>query len=98
MHSYVLPQCVGRSEARWVLKKIIPSVMKNNIQWFWCQTISIHQSFLYEHKYSDLDRAVLDIDRVVLDIDPACGAVDQAVLVERITLDVLVIVHDMFIK
>ena len=74
-----------------MLKKIIPSVIKNNTQWFWCQTISIHQSFLYEHKYNDLDRAVLDID-------PACGAVDRAVLVGRITLDDLVIVHDMFIK
>ena len=34
-------------EARWVLKKISPGVIKNNTQWFWCQTISIHQSFLY---------------------------------------------------
>ena len=52
-------------EARWVLKKILPGVIKNNTQWFWCQTISIHQSFLYfsnafrlpllhEQKYSDV--------------------------------------------
>ena len=31
----------------WVLKKIIPGVIKNNTQWFWCQTISMHQRFLY---------------------------------------------------
>ena len=52
-------------EARWVLKKILLGVIKNNTQWFWCQTISIHQSFLYfsnafqlpllhEQKYSDV--------------------------------------------
>ena len=52
-------------EARWVLKKILPGVIKNITQWFWCQTISIHQSFLYfsntfrlpllrEQKYSDV--------------------------------------------
>ncbi len=31
----------------WVLKKIIPGVIKNSTQWFWCQTISMHQRFLY---------------------------------------------------
>ena len=52
-------------EACWVLKKILPGVIKNITQWFWCQTISIHQSFLYfsntfrlpllyEQKYSDV--------------------------------------------
>ena len=52
-------------EARWVLKKILLGVIKNITQWFWCQTISIHQSFLYfsnafrlpllyELKYSDV--------------------------------------------
>ena len=34
-------------ENRWVLNKIILDVIKNNTQWFWCQTISMHQSFLY---------------------------------------------------
>ena len=30
----------------WVLKNIF-GVIKNNTQWFWCQTISMHQRFLY---------------------------------------------------
>ena len=34
-------------ESCWVLKKIIPGVIKNNTQWFWCQTISMYQRFLY---------------------------------------------------
>ena len=38
-------------EGRWVLKKIIPGVIKNNTQWFWCQTISIHQSFFILKQY-----------------------------------------------
>ena len=52
-------------EARWVLKKILPGVIKNITQWFWYQTISLHQSFLYfsnafrlpllhEQKYSNV--------------------------------------------
>ena len=46
LHTYTPVR--GRiKEARWVLKKISPGVIKNNTQWFWCQTISIHQSFLY---------------------------------------------------
>ena len=89
-------------EGRWVL---IPGVIKNNTQWFWCQTISIHQSFfilkqyisiaiiIHEHKYSD--------PAVLVDTGYRSSAVqliDRAVLVGRITLDNLVIVHDMFIK
>ena len=30
-----------------VLKKILPGIIKNITQWFWCQTISLHQSLLY---------------------------------------------------
>ena len=50
----ILPQCMGSSKRpRVLLRKIILGVMKNNTQWFWCQTISIHQAFYIEAMYFD---------------------------------------------
>ena len=92
-----------------MLKKIIPGVIKNNTQWFWCQTISIHQSFFYIeamhfdcHYYTSTNIVIERPRRAVL-VDTgyrfsAVQLIDRAVLVGRITLDNLVIVHDIFIK
>ena len=106
------PVCGRIKEGRWVLKKIIPGVIKNNTQWFWCQTISIHQSFFilkqYKaihfdcHYYTSTKFNIVPDRAVLVDTGYRSSAVqliDRAVLVGRITLDNLVIVHDMlFIK
>ena len=32
-------------EGPWVLKKVSQGDIKNIAQWFWCQTISMHESY-----------------------------------------------------
>ena len=77
---------MGRSKrARWVLKKIILGVIKNNTQWFWCQTISIHQSFYILaihfdcHYYTSKNIVMYRLSGTgMVDIDPVCSAVDRS--------------------
>ena len=65
-------------EGPWVLKKISQGDIKNIAQWFWCQTISMHDSYVFTYwsLVSTWQAAMLEIQQGI-DTSPHRNTLSQ---------------------